>query len=90
MSEPCTDEVMVDIYVESDQSKTGGASGMSAHSIGLPSKPLNGMSTPSSAAVRSCMLPSASPNAIYVPTGDISTDVMNALVPTCDTELRMI
>lgn len=58
------------------QSISGNDSGVSGHSIGLPSKPLNGSIASSSAAESKWIAPSESPKAMYAAVGDTATDVI--------------
>jgi hypothetical protein len=63
-------------YVESVQSISGTRSGVSIQVIGCPSNPLNGILLPSSACDIMWIVPSASPNAIKVPVGEMDIDVI--------------
>lgn len=66
----------INSYVDSVQSISGICSGVSIQVIGCPSNPLNGMLLPSSACDIMCIVPSASPNAIKVPVGEMDIDVI--------------
>lgn len=65
----------ISAHVESVHSISASGSGVSAHSIGCPSNPLKGRDPSSSAAVSRCIVPSASPNAMYAPVGDTAAEV---------------